>query len=191
MSLCVGTGLAPGSGGWRWERSRRTLPLPSPSGLAWVGFTPSQVPSQGNQSTRQESVRVRSPCPLSDGWCGLRGQRKRGRGSLCRPGTEAHRPCRPHILSFSLRGAHLAWDWGPFCLHAPALCSLARPPTIPARQPPGLCRRAGTPPSSWTMTIPRPPLQGSQPGPSAHGGQGASFPESVLRGLTVRAEEKT
>lgn len=37
---------------------------PSPSGLPWVGFTHSQVPSQGNQSTRQESVRVRSPCPL-------------------------------------------------------------------------------------------------------------------------------
>lgn len=146
----------------------------------------------------QESVGPRPPQP-----CGsthpvmletlpiLLGQRKRGRGSLCRPRTEAHRPCRPHVLPFSLRGAHLAWGWGPFRLHAPALCSLARPPTIPARQPPGLCRWARTPPSSRTMTIPHLPLQGSQTGPSAHGGQGASFPESVLRELTVCVGEKT
>ena len=106
VSLCVGTGLAPGSGGWRWERSRRTLPLLSPSGLAWVGFTPSQVPSQGNQSTRQESVRVRSPCPLSDGWCGLRGQRKWGRVviGLCSEGQrpwgwwlDFSKPLFPHL----------------------------------------------------------------------------------------------
>lgn len=53
---------------------------------------------------------------------------------------EAHCPCRPLVLLFSLRGARLVWGWGPFCLHTPALCSLPRPPTILARQPPGLCR---------------------------------------------------
>lgn len=48
------------------EKQEDSAP-PSPSRLAWVGFTTSQAPSQGNQSTLQESVRVRSPCPLMAG----------------------------------------------------------------------------------------------------------------------------
>lgn len=159
--------------------------------LRWAG------PRQAG-ALLQESVGPRPPQPCGSTHPGMLetlpvslGQRRRGRGSLCRPRTEAHCPCRPHVLPFSLWGAHLVWGWSPFRLHAPALCSLARPPTIPARQPPGLSRRARTPPLSRTMTVPCLPPQGSQTGPSAHGGQAASFPESVLKELTVCAGEKT